>query len=147
MIVYIDYEKFKVKYHDAQHKFDEILEEKETLFSKTQPKSPNWDKVGFSSQIHNSFDEYLISKEFKRIEERLFEVRSILEDREKLLNLKERELRLSKDHIDMIYRMRYLDQYNISKISTNIHYSESQIYRILQNIRKRCEKMRENARF
>lgn len=147
MLVYIDYEKFKVKYYDAQHQFDEILKEKEELFSKTLPKSPNWNKISFSSQFHNSFDEYLISKDAKRIEERLFEVKSILEDREQLLNLKERELRSSKDHIDMIYRMRFLDQYNISKISIHIHYSESQIYRILRNIRKRCEKMRENARF
>ncbi len=147
MFVYMDYEKFKKKYHDAQNKLDAILEEKEELFSKTQPKSTKWDKVSFSSNSHNPFDEYLIAKDVKRIEERLYEIKSILEDREKLLSIKEHELRLSKNHVDIIYRMRFLDEFNITKISTHIHYSESQIYRILQNINKRCEKMRENARF
>lgn len=146
MFVYLDYEKFKRKYHDAQNKLNAILEEKEELFSKTQPKSAKWDKISFSSNSHNSFDEYLIAKDIKRIEERLYEVKTILEDREKLLNIKEHELRSSKNHVDIIYRMRFLDEFNITKISTHIHYSESQIYRILQNINKRCEKMRENAR-
>lgn len=146
MFVYMDYEKFKRKYHDAQNKLNAILEEKEELFSKTQPKSAKWDKISFSSNSHNSFDEYLIAKDIKRIEERLYEVKTILEDREKLLNIKEHELRSSKNHVDIIYRMRFLDEFNITKISTHIHYSESQIYRILQNINKRCEKMRENAR-
>ena len=146
MFVYIVYETLKKKYCDAQKKFDEILNEKEALFVKTQPKSPNWDKISFSSQMHNSFDQYLMLKESFKVEERLVEIKSILKDREELLNLKEYELRMSKNHIDMVYRMRFLDQYNISKISAHMHYSESQIYRILQNIKGKCENMRENAR-
>lgn len=146
MFVYVDYEKFKRRYHDAQHRFDAILKEKEELFSRTQPKSAKWDKIGFSLQSYNSFDDYLVSKEKKRIDERLCEIKSILNDREKLLNLKEIELRKSKNNVDVIYRMRYLDHAHITNISLMVHYSESQVYRILQSINGRCEKMRGNAR-
>lgn len=146
MFVYVDYEKFKKKYHDAQNKFDAILKEKEALFSRTLPKSPKWDKIGFSLQSHNSFDDYLIAKEKKKIDQRLHEIKSILNDRERLLQLKEVELRKSKNNVDIIYRMRFLDHIHITNISLMVHYSESQVYRILQSINGTCEKMRENAR-
>ena len=99
------------------------------------------------SQSHNSFDDYLISKEKKRIDERLFEIKSILNDRKELLKLKETELRKSKNSVDIIYRMRFLDHMHITNISIIVHYSESQVYRILQRINETCVKMRENARF
>ena len=135
MLVYVVYEEFKNKYLDTQKKFDEILQEKESLFAKTQPKSPNWDKIGKNgNQINNKFDNYLSVKELKRIDERLSEIKSILDDRERLLNLKEQELRNSKNHIDQIYRMKYIDQSNINKITKSVHYSRSQVYRILEDI-------------
>lgn len=138
MFVYIDYENYKKKYHDTQNKFDEILKEKEVLFSKTQPKSAKWDKVGTPGLGHcyNPFDEYLIAKDKKRIDDRLFEIKSILEDRAMLLRAKEQELRSSKNNIDQIYRMRFLDQMHITKIAIIVHYSESQVYRILKNIKQ-----------
>lgn len=138
MFVYVDYEYLKKKYHDTQKKFDEILKEKEELFSKTQPKSAKWDKIGTPGlgQSYNPFDEYLIAKDKKRIDDRLFEIKSILDDRETLLRAKEHELRCSKNNIDQIYRMRFLDQMHVTKIAIIVHYSESQVYRILKNIKQ-----------
>lgn len=141
MFVYIVYEDFKNKYLETQKKYDEILKEKEELFLKTQPKAIVYDKEKIDSgYIHNAFDEYLIAKEKARIDERLIEVKIILRDRERLLYLKEQELRSSKNHIDQIYRMRYIDFYNIRKIAKISCYSESQIYRILERMKKTLEK-------
>ena len=82
MFVYVDYEYLKQKYHDAQKEFDEILQEKEELFAKTQPHSAKWDKEGDSGlgSCYNPFDEYLIAKDKKRIDDRLFEIKNILEE-------------------------------------------------------------------
>lgn len=141
MFVYIVYEDFKNKYLETQKKYDEILKEKEELFLKTQPKAIVYDKDKIDAgYIHNAFDEYLIAKEKARIDERLIEVKIILRDREQLLYLKEQELRSSKNHIDQIYRMRYIDFYNIRKIAKISCYSESQIYRILERMKKTLEK-------
>jgi|GEM_PF-1917553 len=137
MLVYMVYEEFKNKYLDTQKKFNEILQEKEYLFAKTQPKSPNWDKIGENgNQINNKFDDYLVAKESKRIDERLSEIKSILDDRERLLSLKEQELRNSKNHVDKIYKMKYVDRLNISRIVKASNYSRSQVYRILDDIKK-----------
>lgn len=138
MFVYVDYEYLKQKYHDAQKEFDKILQEKEELFAKTQPHSAKWDKEGDSGlgSCYNPFDEYLIAKDKKRIDDRLFEIKNILEDRGILLKAKEQELRCSKNNIDQIYRMRFLEQMHITKIALIIHYSESQVYRILKKIKR-----------
>ena len=135
MFVYMDYERFRKEYIETQNKFDEILKEKELLFSKTQPKSPKWDKVGSSGQ-QNPFEEYLILKEKRQIERRLAEAKTLLEDRKKLLMLKQQELMNSKNNVDKIYRMRYIEHINITRIAMSVNYSESQVYRILNNIRQ-----------
>lgn len=135
MLVYIDYERFRKEYVETQNKFDEILKEKELLFTRTQPGSPKWDKIGSGGQ-QNPFDEYLILKEKRQIEKRLSEVKTLLEDRKKLLMLKQQELMNSKNNVDKIYRMRYIEHINITRIAMSVNYSESQVYRILNNIRQ-----------
>lgn len=136
-MIYMVYEEFRQKYLETQRKFDEILQEKEFLFTKTQPKSPNWDKIGENgNQVNNKFDDYLVVKESKRIDERLTEIKSILDDRERLLMLKEQELRSSKNNVDKIYKMKYVDKLNISRIVKASNYSRAQVYRILENIKK-----------
>ena len=146
MFVYIVYEDFKNKYFESQNKYDEILREKEYLFSKTQPKAARTDKIIIAGTKTNVFDEYLVVKEKKRIDQRLEEIKAIVEDRSKLLKLKEVELRHSKNIWDKIYTMRYLDNLNIQKIAFILNYSQSQVYRKLEKIRRnklRCEKMRQ----
>lgn len=138
MCVYISYVELKKKYLDAQQIFDEILVEKENLFSRAQPKSPNLDKVGTCSAI-NVFDAYLIAKEQAKIDERLKEVKLILEDRRKLLTLKENELFQSKYVTDKVFKMRYMEHCTIPHIASSIHLSRSQVYRILDDIKKELQ--------
>lgn len=135
MFVFTSYIELKNKYLDAQHQFEIILKEKESLFAKTQPKSPKWDKIG-SPQKSNVFDEYLAAKEKAQIDERLSEIKAILDDREKLLSLKECELWKSICAIDKVYRMKYLENLNIQKIAKRTNYSRAQVYRMLDCIKK-----------
>ena len=104
--VFIDYELYKSKYLEIQVKYNEILTEKENLFTKTQPNAIRYDKMQVQGGTYGSgFDEYMIAKEKAKIDERLIEARQLLEDRERLLKLKEKELRASKDNLDQIYCM------------------------------------------
>lgn len=136
--VYIDYEIYKCKYLEIQSKYNEILIEKENLFAKTQPNAIRYDKLQIEGGklVGNGFDEYLIAKEEDKIDERLTEARQLLEDRERLLKLKEKELRASKDKLDQIYLMRFVDNKRPYAIARSLNYSESQIYRILDKIQK-----------
>lgn len=136
-MLYIEYHEYKTKYYKAQEKYDEVLSEKEHLFAKTQPKATQYDKeVVSGGSPSNSFDEYVIAKEKKQIDERLDEAKSILEDRERLLKLKEIELRQSKDWHDKVYVYKYLDNLSANEIKYKMHYCRSNIYEILKKIRK-----------
>lgn len=136
-MLYIEYHEYRNKYYAAQVKYDEVLSEKEHLFAKTQPKATQYDKeVVSGGSPSNSFDEYVIAKEKKQIDERLEEAKSILEDRERLLKLKEIELRQSKDWHDKVYVYKYLDNLSANEIKYKMHYCRSNIYEILKKIRK-----------
>ena len=135
-MIYEIYEEYKNKYYETQNEYEKVLSEKEKLFMMTQPSSVKFDKEVVSGGItDNTFEKYLILKEEKKIDQRLEEIKSILEDREKLLKLKEQELRASTSVQDKIYKYRYLDKLKVFKIAKLVGYSEPQIYRILKNIR------------
>ena len=136
-MLYIEYHEYRNKYYDAQRKYDKVLSEKESLFARTQPKATQYDKEVVSGGTpSNSFDEYVIAKENKQIDERLEEAKSILDDRERLLKLKEEELRHSKDWIDIIYVYYYIEKLSMRKIAKRIPFSTTEIYRKVEIIRK-----------
>lgn len=139
-MLYEEYEEYKNKYYEVQKKYNDILNEKEELFAKTQPKAMQIKGEKTSGGKHtNTFDDYLIQKERKNIDRRLEEVKSILDDRERLLKLKEVELRASKHSHDKIYRCRYIDRLTIEKTARISSYSRSQVFNILKEIKKKIK--------
>lgn len=136
-MIYVIYEEYKNKYYETQKEYDIILNEKEKLFMITQPSAVKFDKeIVSGGTTDNTFDRYLILKEEKKIDQRLNEIKSILDDRERLLKLKEQELRASTSVQDKIYKYRYLDRLKVFKIAKLVGYSEPQIYRILKAIKR-----------
>ena len=136
-MIYIEYEEYKSKYNEAQRSYNDILNEKEELFARTQPKATQikGDKTT-GGKHNNTFDDYLIQKERKNIDKRLAEIKSILDDRERLVKLKEMELRASNNPYDKIYRCRCIDKLTIEKTARLSNYSRSQVFNILKEIRK-----------
>ena len=138
-MLYVVYEQYKTKLYNAQKDLDNILSEKEELFARTQPQSTKYDKEPVKGgSPSNSFDEYLITKEKKQIEERLAEAKSIVNDRKELLLGKEEELRQSKNEYDIIYKYYFIDCLSIRQIERRIPSSKSEINRKLQKIKKYC---------
>jgi hypothetical protein len=137
-MIYKTYVEYKTKYLEAQKKYDEILSEKEELFIKTQPKATKYDKEVVSGSIVHSdpFTMYVSKMEEKKIDERLNAARSILEDRRRLLILKEEELRQSKDWEDIIFVQRFLENKPVKIIKARMPYCRSSIYGILKKIEK-----------
>lgn len=135
--IYITYEEYKKRYYEVQKLYNKVLEEKEKLFAKTQPQSTKFGKINIDSgNSSNSFDDYLITKEKKQIDKRLEEIKFILEDRKKLLDIKESELRNSKEWIDKLYVYKYIENYQVKKIIQLVPYEEAQVYRMLNKIKK-----------
>ena len=142
-MLYISYEISKQRYFDTQRALETILDEKEALFQRTQPKAATYDKEKVTGgNAGNVFDDYLIAKERLMIDKRLDEAKSLLKDRETLLKVKEAELRESKETFDRIYVAKFLDKTANYKIARLMHYSERQIRRILFQIRKALKDVR-----
>ena len=136
-MLYIVYEEYKLKFYEAQQQYNDILNEKEKLFVKTQPKATTFDKERVDGgNRRNSFDDYVIIKEKKQIDQRLNEIKSILDDREKLLKLKEEELKASKHIYDRIYVYRYMNRLTGKKIANLIPCGDATVFRILKKIKK-----------
>lgn len=135
-MLYIEYHNLRIKYSEAQRAYDEILTEKQQLFERTQPQGVNVEKERVTGgRDNNPFDDYIIAKDSKRIEERLAEIKSIMDGRKELLTLKGQELRASKDWLNIIYVYRYIDNLTITQIENRIPYSRAQIWRKLNKIK------------
>lgn len=149
-MIYIEYDEYKKKYHEAQRNYNEVLTEKESLFGITQPSAISYDEesVSTGTQPVNTFDKYLVLKEKKRLDERLEETRSILEDRQRLLEIKRDELMQSTVIEDKIYRLYVLAGMKPKHIANKLGYSEVHIYRFLRRIKdslNMIENVRKNA--
>lgn len=141
-MIYLEFEKYRDKFLNAQQMFNNILIEQEQLFTKTQPNAIQYDKEKVSGGGGgNILESYVISLEDRHIHEKLSMLRQLLDDREKLLRQKESELRQSTNKYDKIYVLKYLEGYSISRVADKLNYSKSQIYRMLGKMNK----MRQNA--
>ena len=144
-MIFLEYEDYRGKFLSAQKKYDEVLTQKEALFDRTQPNGVAFDKekVGGTAE-YNSFDEYLIQMEKKRIDERLEEIKRIMDDRWNLLLDKEDELRSSQDIMDRLYVMRFLEHQKMQKIERQINYSRARIYQLMNSLLNDVRKIRQN---
>ena len=137
---YLDYHICAEKYRCALALYNELIEKKEIMFERTQPGAVRYDKDHVSGGGgNNSFEDYLIAKERSRIDERINEQKTILDERKRLKELKEIELKQSKSLYDRLYIYRYLDNLSLTQIEMRIPYSRVQIWRILKKIQIDCE--------
>lgn len=141
-LIYIDYENIKNKCHKLEKDYENILAENEKIFRITQPKSPAFSDIKVQcSEIKSKFDEYLVLKEKLCIEKRTREVSRMLKIRNKMLKKKEIELRSSRDLIDRIYCLWFLDKKNAREISYALSYHKSAVYNVVNDIKNVISKM------
>ena len=138
-MIYLEYESYKRKYLDLQEQFNEFLLEKERILTKTLPKAIRYDKDLTTTGVpdDNPLESYVMELERSKVDVHLDHIRKLLEDRKMLLDAKEKELRTSYNQYDRVYTMRYLDGYGIKRICTEMNFSRAQIYRILDEIKKK----------
>ena len=143
-MVYLVYEQYKLRFEQTMNRYIDVLDEQEELFQRTQPKTTRLDQDRVSGgESGNKFDEYVIAKDKKKIDKRITEIKRLLANRKHLLEVKESELRASKEAVDVIYCMRVLDRMKINVIASKISYSEAQIYRYISRITESVDKIRE----
>ena len=150
-MVYPEYVQYKSKYEELQNRFASLLLEKEKLFTDTFPRGITYDKDKVQCMPDdNPLERYAVTMDEKQIDEKLDTLRRQIKDWSILIDVKENELRKSKDVPDRIFTLRYLDGVSVSRISNIVSYSKKQIYRILGKMDKtisKNEKMTRNVTF
>ena len=147
-MLFLEYERAKIKYYKAQMWFEEALSEQERLLTKTMPSAITYGKPNVQSSPNgNVLDDYVIAKEEKRIDKKISRMRKLMDDREKILKAKEQELRKSHDKLDLVYLNYWIDGLSPEGIAKALNYSKSQVYRMIGNIKSlirkdatKCEK-------
>lgn len=141
-MIFLEYERAKRKYLQAQERLEIALTEHEKMIAKTMPNAIRYDRVSVQHDPDsNILDEYVIELEEKKIANKITALKQILFDRESLLKLKEKELRHSTDKMDRIYCLKYLESKNPNTIAKSMNYSLSQIYRKIDRIQKEIRKI------
>lgn len=133
-MVFIEYEINRRRYVEAIRNLQSLLDRKEDLFMRTQPKSVRYDTDRVQNgNLTNAIENYVIQRE--KLDKDIEEAKAILADRKEFLSVLETDLRRSNEIEDRIYTMRYIDRCRIRRIKRTVNYSEAQIYRILDRIK------------
>lgn len=141
MIEYMEYERVKGKYARLQEQFCKILLEKERLMTRTMPSAIRYDKDKVQNAVDdNPLEDYVISVEEKGLDAKIARFRTLLDDWKMMLDVKEQELRKSKDIINRVYVCRYLDGYSVNRMCRALHYEKSRIYQFLEDIENKIGK-------
>lgn len=134
-MIFPEYELFRWSFVKTQTALDSVLTEKEALFMRTQPAGQNFDRERVSGgKAENTFDRYLIEAEKRNFDERIEALKGLLEERRKLLEDKEKELRASAETLDRVYLYRFREHRGVRWISQRIGYSEPQVYRFIRRV-------------
>lgn len=149
MRLYLEHRSYYISYLEAQKKLEDIINEYETILAKVQPKSSlaeherEFSKETIlppSGKKVNKAEEYAIAMEQRKIKERLSDAKLILQERFNLLDLKEQEIRKSRDIYNRIYTLKWIDGMKADAIIEETGYSRSQVYNILKHLNKQIER-------
>lgn len=143
-MIYKEYEAIWCKIRKQEKKLLDLINKREELFEKTQPKGTKYDKeIVDGKNPKNAMEEYIIQKEY--LTERIEQLNLTLDDMYQVLKRKRDELRLSKNVYDRIYYYYFIERLSIYKISNLTNYSQSQVYKKFQKMgikvkdAKKCE--------
>ena len=149
MRLYLAHRGYYLSYLEAQKKLEDIINEYEAILTKVQPKSSlaeherEFSKETIlppSGKKINKAEEYAIAMEQRKIKERLSDAKLILQERFNLLDLKEQEIRKSRDIYNRIYTLKWIDGMKVDAIIEETGYSRSQVYNILKHLNKQIER-------
>ena len=134
---YLNYVMQKAQYDTARETLEDLLREREEIFARTQPKSVPFDveKVDGGGG-NNPLDEYLITVERRKLNERITVAKEMLADRRYLLDEALRLLQESTQLYDIVFRMRYIKCKTVREMAYELNYSERNIYRLLRHIQR-----------
>ena len=135
MELFIEHYKLNEEYKEAEKEFEKALAKKSQLMYSVLPKSANSEIELVKGSSSNKFLNYTIKME--EIDKEINVRRNLRDVLEYRLKLKEIELNNSSNILDKVYLLKYVDERKVRYICIKTNYSKTQIYRILEEIKKK----------
>ncbi len=110
---YLEYERQKKRYSNIQKIYEAMLSERENIIR---------------------FDGVKDTGDLAHVNMVIDGLRQSLNDRRELVTMLKGELMASNDPMDVVYRMRILERQKVGKIARCVNYSDTQVYRMLNQI-------------
>ena len=146
MKYYKEHRKAYIDFLNAQNVVNDVVEEYLLAFQKTQPHSPSYSDTGtpIGNRV-NKTEEYIIEVEHKDLKRRAEDATILLNLKQKLLDIKEVELRKSCNVYDAVYVAKWVDHKKTKDIVRDLDfkglgYSTSQVYEIIKRIGNEIER-------
>lgn len=140
-MIYEEYESIWNTIRKKEEELFKLINKRDELFLKTQPKSSKFDKEKVDSKTtRNMMEEYVIQKEY--LNERIMQLNITLDDWYQILNRKRTELKLSKQIFDRIYYYRLIEKVSPSKIAYLIPCDRATVYRYMKEMCKNVKGLR-----
>lgn len=147
--MYLIHRKYYIAFLIAQQNVEAILNEWEQISARAQPRNPLSEHerefvstvvIPASGGSVNKAEQYVIEMDQRKIRERLKEAKEIMAERFDLLDQKEEEIRKSADLYDKVYVEKWLNGMKAEDIADKLHYSRSQVYKIIRHISAQIER-------
>lgn len=145
MQYYREHRKAYIEYINAQNVVNDIVNEYLVAFQRTQPHSPVYTDAGTKANQVNRVEEYVIEVEHKDLKRRAEDATMLLDLKQRLVDIKEKEVRKSCSVYDAIYVSKWIDHKKPKDIILDLDlkgfcYSSSQVYEIIKRLEKEIEK-------
>lgn len=137
--MYLEHNKRWNEYIQAQQDLQEVLDEWEVVFQRTQPKVKYGEHT--SGSPVNKVEEYVIEVERRQLRKRIEDAKEVINAKKELLDIAEEQLRKSRDIYDLIYTKKWVDHKRPKDIYRELDfmgmsYSRSHIYVVIKRIRQ-----------
>lgn len=127
---YIDHARQQDKLRQCFKKLESLLEERQTVFDRTQPGSGGSEVK--TSPRNDKYDAYLIATEI--IDKRLSDAWDSVIQWEKLLHKTEEALEASHGILDRVYYLSEVKGCTIGQVAKDLNYTERQVRRFMRRI-------------
>lgn len=137
--MYLEHNKRWNEYIQAQQDLQNVLDEWEVVFQRTQPKVKYGEHT--SGSPVNKVEEYVIEVERRQLRKRIEDAKEVINAKKELLDIAEEQLRKSRDIYDLIYTKKWVDHKRPKDIYRELDfmgmsYSRSHIYVVIKRIRQ-----------
>jgi len=141
--MYLEHNKQWNEYQQAQQDLQNVLDEWEVVFQRTQPKVKYGEHT--SGSPVNKVEEYVIEVERRQLKQRVEDAKAMIEAKKELLDITEEQLRKSRNIYDLIYTKKWVDHKRPKDIYRELdlmgmNYSRSHIYEVINRIKAQIQR-------